>query len=352
MNDRVLIKPKKLRAGDRVAAISLSWGGPGELPHRYEAGKRQLEDTFGVTVIETPHALRDAAWLAANPQARADDLMGAFEDDSISAIVSTIGGDDSIRLLRHVDLDVIRAHPKIFMGFSDTTTSHMMCLKAGLVSFYGPAIMAGFGENCGMFPYTIDSVCRTLFSSEPIGIIEPNTEGWTAEVLDWADPDNQQIRRALQPCDGWNFLQGTGVQSGRLIGGCLEIVDWLRGTEVWPDDEVWDDAILFLETAENTPPPEILTYALRSLTAMGVLQRLSGILLGRPGGAIPPEEFSKYDDALLRVVAEEEGLPDLPVVTGMDFGHTDPTFILPYGVRAQIDCEQRHFSILENAVTD
>ena len=69
------IKPQALRRGSRVAAITLSWGGPGAIPHRYEIGKQQFEEEFGVTVIETKHALRPADWIAKNPKARADDLM-------------------------------------------------------------------------------------------------------------------------------------------------------------------------------------------------------------------------------------------------------------------------------------
>ena len=172
-----MIKPQKLQPGDKVAAISLSWGGPGTFPHRYEAGKRQLQEAFDLEVVETPHALKDADWLHRNPQARADDLMEAFADPSIKAIISTIGGDDSIRLMPYLDLDVIRANPKVFMGYSDTTITHLACFKAGLVSFYGPAIMAGFGENGGLFPYMVEAVRKTLFSTDPIGRIGPNTEG-------------------------------------------------------------------------------------------------------------------------------------------------------------------------------
>src|SRR3954470_21166762 len=126
-----MLKPRALRAGDTVMAVSLSWGGPAAIPHRYEAGKRQLEAEFGIRVTESPHALSDAAWLARNPGARADDLMRAFADPSIAGIVSTIGGDDSIRLLPFVDLSVIREHPKIFLGFSDSTVTHLMCARAG-----------------------------------------------------------------------------------------------------------------------------------------------------------------------------------------------------------------------------
>ncbi|MBN1139650.1 MAG: LD-carboxypeptidase, partial [Anaerolineae bacterium] len=194
-----LIKPPKLQPGDRVATVSLSWGGPGEIPHRYNAGKRQLEAEFGVTVVEMPHTLADPEWIADNPRARAEDLMQAFADPTIRAIISTIGGDDSIRILPFLDLDMIRANPKIVMGYSDTTVTLLACLKAGLVSFYGPAIMSGFAENAGMFPYMVESVRRTLFSSEPVGAIAPNLDGWTVEHLDWADPENQARKRTLNP---------------------------------------------------------------------------------------------------------------------------------------------------------
>ena len=62
-----LIKPPKLKPRDRVAAITLSWGGPGRYPSRYQAGVHQLEEAFGVEVVPTANALRDPAWLARNP---------------------------------------------------------------------------------------------------------------------------------------------------------------------------------------------------------------------------------------------------------------------------------------------
>lgn len=345
-------KPKKLQLGDKVAAVTLSWAGPGCFPHRYEAGKRQLQDKFGLQVVEMPHTLKDRAWIARNPQARADDLMAAFADASIAGIISTIGGEDSIRLLPFIDLAVMRANPKIFLGYSDTTVTHFACHKAGLVSFYGPSVMAGFAENGGMFPYLIESVRRTLFCSDPIDMVEPNTSGWTAEHLDWAVPENQSRPRQLNSAQPWHFLQGQGIAQGRLIGGCLEVVEFLRGTNIWPDAAAWQQAILFLETSEEAPPPTVLTRALRSYAAMGLLRNLSGIVLGRPVGAVPVSDFIKYEEALLQVVTEEEGLTHLPIITRMDFGHTDPMFVLPYGVLAQLDCDRKQFAILENAVTD
>jgi muramoyltetrapeptide carboxypeptidase LdcA involved in peptidoglycan recycling len=346
------VKPGRLRRGDTVAAISLSWGGPGTFPHRYLAGKQQFEESFGCRVVEARHALRDDAWLAANPQARADDLMEVFEDDSIRAVISTVGGDDSVRILQHLDLNVIRSHPKIFMGYSDTTVTHFACAAAGLTSYYGPAFMAGFAENGGMHPYVIESVHRTLFSDEPIGEIRPNIQGWTAERIPWDLPENQSRRRTLAPATGWRWLQGTGCVRGPLLGGCVEVMEWLKGTPIWPSPAMWQGAVLFIETSEEAPPPRDVARWLRSYGAQGILPGLAAILVGRPGGhQLPIDAHQDYDKAVLRVVHDEFGL-STPVIAGMDFGHTDPMFVLPYGVIAEIDCDARTFSITEAAVSE
>lgn len=346
-----LVRPSKLAPGDKLAAVTLSWGGPGTLPGRYEAGKRQLMEAFGVELVEMPHTLRDAGFIYNNPQARADDLMQAFADPSIKGIISTIGGDESIRLMPYVDLAVIRSNPKVFMGYSDTTVSHFMCHAAGLSSFYGPAIMAGFGENGGLFDYMVQSVRRTLFSTEVIGEVKPNAEGWTVEHLDWSNAEYQKQKRKLVPPTGPRLLQGEGKVQGRLIGGCSEVLEFMKGTALWPSREHWQGAILFLENSEDMPSPTYLAYWLRNYGAMGILEKLSGILFGRPGGSsMPVERFADYDDVLKKVVGQEYARPDMPILSHMDFGHTDPMLVLPYGALAEIDCTGARFAILESGV--
>jgi muramoyltetrapeptide carboxypeptidase LdcA involved in peptidoglycan recycling len=347
---RSAVTPARLRPGDTVAAVTLSWGGPGTFPERYAAGKRQFEQEFGCRVVETRHALRDPAWIAANPKARADDLMEAFADESIRAVISTIGGDDSIRILPHVDLSVLRKHPKIFMGYSDTTVTHFACMSAGVKSFYGPSFMSGFAENGGMHGYLAESVRRTLFSDVPVGEVRPNIDGWTVERLEWADPANQSRRRALVPSTGWRWLQGTGRVGGPLIGGCIDVMEYLKGTAVWPALEAWRGAILFLETSEEAPAPLNVGRWLRSYGVQGILDSLAAILIGRPGGhRLPAADHERYDAAVLRVVRDELGL-STAIIAGMDFGHTDPFFVLPYGTHAEIDCDAHRFSITEPAV--
>ncbi|NDC37083.1 MAG: hypothetical protein EBZ48_03415 [Proteobacteria bacterium] len=145
-------------------------------------------------------------------------------------------------------------------------------------------------------------------------------------------------------------LRGSGVAEGRLIGGCLEVLDWLRGTPVWPTEDAWKDAVLFLETSEEAPPPEAVRRMLRALAAAGAVMNASALLMGRPGGPINPASIQDYDTVVLSVIRDELGLTSLPIITNMDFGHTDPMMTLPLGVRAQVNCTTQVFSILEAGV--
>ncbi len=344
-----LVKPPRLRRGDRVAVVSPSWGGPGAHPTRYALGRRALEEVFGLEVVEMPHALADPEWLARNPQARAADLETAFADPSVRAVIASIGGEDSVRVLPHLDLGTIARHPKIFLGYSDATSIHFACFKAGVTSFYGPTVMAGFAENGGMFDYCADSVRRTLFSAEPVGTIEPNRGGWTAEFLEWSDPSLNDRKRALTPSSGPRTLQGRGVARGPLLGGCADVLEMLKGTPWWPPLDVWRGAILFYETSEDAPPPALVSRWLRNFASQGILHVLSGILIGRPGGNVDPERHADYDAAVVHAL-DEAGLVDLPVLAGLDFGHTDPIFTLPYGVLAEIDCAASTLTITESGV--
>lgn len=342
----MLIKPKKLQHGDMVATISPSWGGAGEpeLRWRYEQGVKRLEEVFGLRVIPMPNSLKGADYLYENPKARAEDLMTAFKSPTIKAIIINIGGDDSIRLFPYIDFEVIRQNPKILMGYSDSTIAHLFCLKAGITSYYGPAILTDFAENIEMDPYTIEMIQRILFSNEPIGNIQPAPK-WTSEFLDWKI-ENKEKRRTMQDNSGYEVLQGSGTVQGRLIGGCIEVLEFAKGTELWPEAWHWQDSILFFETSEEMPEPSLIRYWLRNYAVQGILKEAKGIIFGKPQDE---KYYDEYKTEILTVMKEFD-LENLPILYNLNFGHTEPKFILPYGVKAEINCDEKTFSILENGV--
>jgi muramoyltetrapeptide carboxypeptidase LdcA involved in peptidoglycan recycling len=300
-------------------------------------------------VVETKNALRPTDWLYRNPEARANDLMEAFSDKSIKAIISNAGGADSIRLLPYINFRTIKDNPKIFLGFSDSTVIHLSCYKAGLTSFYGPSILIGFAENGGIFPYQITDITKTLFHSTPIGVIPKNRDGWTCEKNDFENRNSLKTVQSLQPPTSWRLLQGKGIHEGALIGGCLQVLDSLRATQLWPQNRTWNGAILFLETSGVMIDPFYVLSVIRSFGAIGIFHQISGILLGRP---YLNAHWKEYDDILLKVIRDELGEIDLPIITGADFGHTRPVFTIPYGIKAKLNCEEISLEITESATAN
>lgn len=354
-----LIKPKTLQKGDTIAAITLSFGAAGLFPYRYQQGVRQLEETFGIRVVPTPHALEMPDAIYNHPDWRLDDLMWAFQNPEIKGIICNIGGTDTIRLLslmNETHFNIIRENPKIFLGISDSTGNHLMCFKAGLSSFYSASLLFGYAENGGIPEIMVENTQKTLFSTEPIGKL-PESDYFIVDYVDWGSAE-QPVRPRI-PSTPWRYIQGTQTVQGRLIGGCTDVLMMMNiGTSLWPALSDFEGSVLFLENSEEMPPPDDMLYWLRNLGAQGILERLNGLLFARPGNDRFKDEqhkkdwlatYPKFDEVILKAL-KEYGRTDMPVVTNMDYGHTVPQLILPYGALCEINPNQKAVSILESGV--
>jgi muramoyltetrapeptide carboxypeptidase LdcA involved in peptidoglycan recycling len=342
--------PARLRPGDTIGVVSPSWGGPACFPHVFDLGLNNLRSEFGVKIKEFPTARMSDEELRRNPRARAKDINAAFADPEVHAIISSIGGDDSLRILPYLDEDLIRRNPKIIVGFSDTATlltyiNH----RLNLVTFNGPSVMAGFAQLRHLPPAFARHIRKILMEPAPTHDYAPFGT-WTDGYVDWGTSGYDGEVKSLQPNDQrWQWLQGEGVAEGRLFGGCIEVLEFMKGTQFWPPSEFWSGRILFLETSEDKPSVSFIRYWLRNYGVQGVFDQITSLLIGRPMKFTPEEKQALYQD-IVEVVAEEFGRPDLAIVANMDFGHTDPQWILPLGVQAEVDCEQRTFRLLEAAV--
>lgn len=336
-----LLKPARLQPGDTLAVVSPSFGAAGLFPHRLEMGLRQAEE-MGFKVKVMPHARGVMGAVSGTPQQRADDLHAAFLDPQVKAIIAAIGGNHSNHLLPLLDFDLIRAHPKIFMGYSDITVLNVAIhRRTGLVTFNGPAFITDFAEYPAMFDYARDSFQRTLCAAQAPGQIQP-AAAWTDEFLDWAEKKDLQRARRMRPSPGWTWLK-PGAAEGWLIGGCIESLEHLRGTAFWPN---FEGALLYLETSEEKPTPAQVDSMLMDYENMGVFDRIAGLLVGRP------MLYSDEEKQQLReVIVERTRAYHFPIISDMDFGHTAPLFILPNGCRARVDSQARRFEILEAAVS-
>ncbi len=337
------------RGGYTVATVSLSWGGGAggdpELIWRYEVGKQRLQDVFELKVIEMPHTLSGSSFIADHPELRAQDLMDAFLSLSINGIFTCIGGNDSIRLLPYLDLDVIAQNPKVFLGYSDSTVTHLVCYNAGFSSFYGPSILAEFAENREIYPYTSEWVHKALFTSHapPLEVEKPAY--WTSEYVPWIE-ENRDTVKQLFPHEGYRVLQGDGgVAEGPLLGGCIEVLlQCINTPPLWPD---FSGSLLFLESSEEaSEPPQYREYLLQLAETGGVFSQVRGILIGKPYQGLHEHAY----EIILMEILRDLGLSSLVVATNLPFGHNEPMCLLPYGAQARFDCRKKTFTILERGV--
>ena len=343
-----MIKPKRLQQGDKVAIVSLSRGmlGEDQFIHKYHIAKERLEKEYGLHVAAMPNALKGVDYLYRHPEARARDLMDAFRDPEIKAVFNAIGGDDTIRLLPYIDFDVLRNNPKIFTGFSDTTTNHFMMHKAGLVSYYGLSVMNNWAEYVEINPYTKDAIDKTLF--HPVDEMDILCSDYCSYDCDkvWWDEDHVNDQTPRYPNSDYEILQGRGKAAGQLFGGCIDVFVELLGTALWPSVEDWSGKILLLETSESDMSADMLSWLLRNLHAQGILNVLSGIVVGKPAFQ---EKEAVYKEIYRQVVGFEAGLADLPILYNVNVGHAYPIGVFPLGLRYEIDCEQKKLRLLESA---
>ncbi len=309
-----------LKEGDIIGIVSQSWCGPETFPFVHDAGIDALKK-MGYNIKEFEYTRKQGT-----PEQRAKDLTDAFLDPDVKAIISSIGGDDCTFLLEYLDLDLIAKHQKPFMGYSDPTALMVVLSRHGIPCYYGPSTMAGLAQ-LSEYPKFFELTSKSLEGIRPP--FEPSEE-YSDEYEDW----NSGIVKVKdkRKNEGFRFLNNLNAE-GELFGGCVEVLEFLKGTKYWPKDSFWDGKILFLETSEDVPSLTQVKYFLRNYGWSGVLQRVNGLIFGRVRG-YSDDEKKELEEIILQVL--DEFKVEIPVVANFDIGHTDPRFVLKYGEKVRI----------------
>lgn len=355
-----MIKPKKLKKGDKIAIVSLSLGLLGEdfTKHQRDLAKKRLEEDFGLEVVYMPNSTKGMKFLDEHPEARAQDLIDAFKDDSINAIMCAIGGLDTYRTYEYLFENeefkrLVKEKPKLFTGFSDSTMNHLMFQKLGLNTVYGPAFLVDIAElEDEMLPYTKKYFEKYFENNDEIEI--ELAETW------YEDRENYNVeqlgvkRKRRKEEHGFEVLNSsTGKVRGKLYGGCLDtlgdafldfidrgVADIVAKYEVLPTLDEWKEKIFFIETSGENMHPEKLEKILIELKSRKILESVKGIVVGKPADEIYYEE---YKDVYNRVFDDLS----TPILYNINFGHAYPRCIIPYGVDAEVDFDNKTFKIVE-----
>ena len=297
---RTRVKPAALRAGATLAVVSPA---STPKPELVQAGMDCLHG-LGYKPVLFPHALDcGPLYYAGTVEQRVGDLHAAFADPGIDGILCTRGGWGSAELLPHLDAGLVRANPKVFVGYSDHTSLHVwLAREAGLVSFYAPMVAADFARAEG-------------FDRASWGHAMGGDSGWS-----------------LMASDGLRVLRA-GVAEGTLAGGCLSILAETLGTPYAALPASADaPRVLYLEDIGTKPYQ--WDRMLLHLRYAGLLEHVSGIVFGDMRQCVAPEEEPLLEQAILHALADFAG----PVAMGLRSGHVDAANLtLPLGVRVRLD---------------
>lgn len=305
-----LIKPARLREGDLVGLIA-----PGG--HTNDAALAQAVaniESLGLRVRLGDNIHYVYGNYGGTVEQRLADLHAMFLDPEIKAVWAVRGGSGCISLLEHIDYRLIRAHPKVLIGYSDITCLHLALLKkAGLVTFHGPVGSSTFSE------YSVAQMRNVLMTPQ---------DSYTIPMC----ADNPPPRTVHE-----------GVATGRLIGGNLSLVSALAGTPYAAD---FKDCILYLEEV-NEEPYRVDRMMMQLQLSQGYRNAAAVVL-----GIFENCEGADGESALSLDDTVDQHLSPLtrPAVAGYSFGHIRNQFTIPVGLRARLDTERQTLTLLEPAV--
>ena len=185
------VHPPPLDPGDRIAIVAPSTATSDE---PLEIALDRLREGFDLDPVVFDTARRDPEWLYAHPEERAADLMKAFRDPEVGGVMAVTGGDDQLRVLKHLDPEVLAENPTRFFGYSDNDNFRLFLWNRGIVS-YGAVAMPTLAVDREIHPYT-ERYLRRAFFEERVGEIHPAEEwsdGWydfeSGEAREWCAND-------------------------------------------------------------------------------------------------------------------------------------------------------------------
>ena len=317
---RPLIKPPRLREGDLVGLIA-----PGGHTSDAAVAKavRQIE-ALGFRCRQGANLREVHGNYAGSVQQRLGDLHAMFADPAVKAIWCIRGGSGCISLLASIDYALIRANPKVLLGYSDITALHLAIHRhAGLVTFHGPVASSTASD------YSTTHMLAVLMDPQPTYTIPMAME-------------NDRRARA-EPHYAIRTVHG-GQASGPLMGGNLSMVSALAGTPYAAD---FRDSILFIEEV-NEAPYRIDRWLTQLDLSVG-LGKAAALMIGicdQCGGA--DEDITLTLDQTLDIHLQPL---TVPAVSGYSFGHIRNQFTIPVGVRATLDTGRQTVTLLEPAVS-
>ena len=331
------MKAPRLQKGAGIGVFSASSPISATAPARYERGKAYLESR-GFRVVDGSLYGRRDCYRSGSIKERTEEFNQLLYREDVPVLMSAIGGNNTNAILPYIDYDYLKRHPKIIVGYSDTTALLLaVYAQTGLVTFYGPALAASFGELPPYVEATFDAFQKVCAGAIHLPYDYPMPAQWTEEFIPW---DTQNRAKAGQR-NQWECVI-PGRHRGRLLGGNLNTLEGFFGTPYMP--QIREGDILLLE--DSLKDACTIERSFNLLKLAGVLDKAGGIILGKHEGFDDNGTGRKPQEILLEVLNGRQ----LPILSGFDCCHTHPMVTLPLGCEIEMDAANKRVTLMEEPV--
>lgn len=324
----------KLKKGDYIGVFSPSSPITANVPSRTDRGIELLKSK-GFKIKKGSLTGKSDKYRSGSIQERAEELNLLIHDPEVKCIMSTSGGMNSNSLLPYIDYEYLKINPKIIIGYSDVTAILLAIYnKCKIQTFYGPALVASFGELPPFVDLTYEYFKNILIDDYKVPYILPTPIYWTDEFINWDDQNRAKIKNKNSVL---TIIEGK--VTGRLIGGNLDTIQGIWGSEYMP--EIITGDILFIEDSLKDIATIERSFSLMLLN--GVFDKISGIILGKHELFDDLKTKRKPYEVLLEVLNGRE----IPFIADFDCSHTHPMLTLPIGNRIELDATKKQVTLLE-----
>ena len=331
--------PRKLRSGDAIAVFSPSSPATATAPTRYRRGRAYLEEK-GLRFIEGERTGKLDFYRSGSIAERAQELNALIRNPEVRCIMAAIGGMNSNSLLPYLDYEALMRDPKIIVGYSDVTALLLgVYARTGLTTYYGPAVVASFGELPPWVDWTWSAFADVAMGMARPPHALPVPDQWTEEFIDW----ETQSRAKRGVANEMRTLHGGRVR-GRLIGGNLNTMQGIWGTPYMP--KIREGDVLLIEDSLKDAADVERSFSLLKLS--GVFERIGGLILGK---------HELFDDLgsgrrPWEILMEVMGNVDFPVLAQFDCCHTHPMLTLPIGCEVELDADAQTLTLTQPFIGD
>ncbi|GGE60978.1 S66 family peptidase [Priestia taiwanensis] len=328
------MKLSTLQRGDAIGIYSPSSPATYTAPKRFERAKQFLKEK-GFTIVEGTLTGKHNHYRSGSIQERVEELNELIRNPEIKCIMSTIGGMNSNSLLPYIDYEAFKKNPKIMIGYSDVTAILLgIYAKTGIQTFYGPALVPSFGEFEPFVHDTYEYFHDILVEEQVVPYSFKKPLYWTDERANWEEKTKEKERIKN---DWISVIEGK--TTGRLIGGNLNTIGGIWGSEYMPEIKKGD--ILFIEDTMKDAATIERSFSL--LKVNGVFEKVSGIILGKHEQFIDNGTNRQPYEILLEVLGDTK----IPFLADFDCCHTHPMLTVPIGSKVELDSTNKKVTILD-----